>query len=172
MLTVTELARRCHVSRATILYYERTGILSPTQRSENGYRWYGDEEIRKLEAIVAYRSYGLSLDNIKGLLDRHKNSSQSSILKDHFYQLEGEIHKLKEQQKAIVALLQEPSLLDGQMMTKNRWIAIMEAAGFDQASMFAWHHKFEQMEPEQHQKFLESLGMESEEIRKTRTLKP
>ncbi|WP_413662048.1 MerR family transcriptional regulator [Microbulbifer sp. ZKSA004] len=171
MLTVTELARHCGISRATILYYEREGILAPTRRSDNGYRWYGQNETRRLEAIVAYRSYGLSLNDIKRLLDGQNTSSQSRILEDHFYQLESEIHKLKEQQRAIVALLKEPSLLKDQMVTKNRWVEIMRAAGFDEDSMLAWHHKFEEMEPEQHQRFLESLGMKPEEIKSTRGFK-
>ncbi|AWF80330.1 hypothetical protein BTJ40_05630 [Microbulbifer sp. A4B17] len=42
------------------------------------------------------------------------------------------------------------------------------AEGFDEASMLAWHHKFEEMEPEQHQRFLESLIMEPEDIKSTR----
>ena len=45
MLTVTQLARECGLSRTTILYYEREGLLAPAHRSENGYRWYGENEI-------------------------------------------------------------------------------------------------------------------------------
>jgi len=59
MFTVTQLARKFGISRATILYYEREGLLMPASRSDNGYRWYGDSEIERLEAIVSYRSYGI-----------------------------------------------------------------------------------------------------------------
>ena len=59
MLTVTQLARECGISRTTILYYEKEQLLLPTVRSENGYRWYGDKEIERLKAISSYRSYGL-----------------------------------------------------------------------------------------------------------------
>ncbi|GAA4649850.1 hypothetical protein GCM10023116_21310 [Kistimonas scapharcae] len=45
MLTVTQLARKYDISRTTLLYYERVGLLRPRQRSENGYRWYGEGEI-------------------------------------------------------------------------------------------------------------------------------
>ncbi|MCB1717414.1 MAG: MerR family transcriptional regulator, partial [Candidatus Competibacteraceae bacterium] len=96
--------------------------------------------------------------------------SQSRILKDHFDELEREIALLRKQQKAIVALLQEPELLEKNMVTKDRWVAIMKASGFDEAAMRTWHQKFEEMEPEEHQKFLESLGIGAAEIQKIRSL--
>lgn len=170
MLTVTQLANQYGLSRATILYYEREGLLMPAHRSSNGYRWYGDTEIGRLEAIVSYRSYGIPVASIGELLDRKKGMSQSQILRDHFNKLEHEINLLRKQQKAIVALLQEPKLLEENMVTKERWVAIMKAAGFDEMAMRTWHQKFEEMEPEEHQKFLESLGIEGNEIEKIRRL--
>ena len=170
MLTVTQLARKCSISRATVLYYEREGLLTPARRSDNGYRWYGAKELERLQAIVSYRSYGIPVANIGHLLDRDSGMSQSRILKDHFDELEREIALLRKQQKAIVALLQEPELLEKNMVKKDRWVAIMKASGFDEAAMRTWHQKFEEMEPEEHQKFLESLGIGAAEIQKIRSL--
>ena len=170
MFTVTQLARKYGISRSTVLYYEREGLLKPACRSENGYRWYGGREIERLEAIVSYRSYGIPVANIGDLLDRRGGKSQSQILRDHFNELEKEIGLIRKQQKAIVALLQEPKLLEEKMVTKNRWVEIMKAAGFDEASMRSWHQKFEEMEPNEHQKFLESLGIGAGEIEKIRSL--
>ncbi len=170
MLTVTKLAKRCNVSRTTILYYEKEGLLLPAQRSSNGYRWYGDAEIKRLENIIAYRSYGLPLASIANLLNQKKVVSQSQLLRNHFNTLENEINQLRQQQSAIVVLLQEPTLLEKNMVTKDRWVEIMKAAGFDEESMITWHQKFEEMEPVEHQKFLESLGIEKEEIKQIRSL--
>lgn len=170
MLTVTQLGRKFDISRATILYYEREGLLMPANRSDNGYRWYGEKEIERLEAIVSYRSYGIPVASINDLLDRKGGVSQAEILKDHFSKLEKEINQLKNQQKAIVALLQEPHLLEKNMVTKKRWIEIMVASGFDEAAMTTWHQKFEEMEPNEHQKFLESLGIVAEEIKQIRSV--
>ncbi|GAB2524045.1 MerR family transcriptional regulator [Microbulbifer agarilyticus] len=167
MLTVTQLARTFGISRATILYYEREGLLLPANRSENGYRWYGDKEVERLRMIVSYRSYGIPVASIAALIDR-KGESQAQILKAHFKELEQEIQLLRAQQKAVVALLQEPNMMEENMVTKERWVEIMRAAGFDDDAMIKWHQKFEEMEPEEHQKFLESLGIEQEEIEKIR----
>ncbi|AQW61458.1 putative Bacterial regulatory protein, MerR [Vibrio owensii] len=169
MLTVTQLARECGLSRTTILYYEREGLLAPAHRSENGYRWYGEKEIQRLKTISSYRSYGLPISSIRTLLAQ-KGKSQAEILKDHFNELEREIQNLRAQQKAIVVLLQEPQLIEDNIVTKERWVQIMQAAGFSENDMVTWHQKFEEMEPAEHQKFLESLGIEQDEIVRIRAL--
>lgn len=169
MLTVTQIAKQFGVSRTTILYYEKEELLIPAYRSENGYRWYGEREVKRLEAITAYRSYGLSVSSIRTLLNRN-GESQDQILKDHFNELEREIQNLRAQQKAVVVLLQEPSLLEENIVNKERWVEIMVAAGFTEADMVKWHQKFEELEPVEHQKFLESLGISSDEIAKIRAL--
>ncbi|MCW8327623.1 MerR family transcriptional regulator [Photobacterium sp. SDRW27] len=169
MLTVTQLAKNYHISRTTILYYERAGLLLPTCRSENGYRWYGDKEIKRLETILAYRSFGVSITNIEPLLDRHDDMAQEHILRDQFNSLEQEIQKLRQQQKAIVMLLEQPALLEQNMVTKARWVEIMKAAGLNEQDMKNWHRQFEKMEPDAHQEFLESLSIDAEEIKKIRS---
>ena len=169
MLTVTQLARECGLSRTTILYYEREGLLAPAHRSENGYRWYGEKEMQRLKTISSYRSYGLPISSIRTLLAQ-KGKSQAEILKDHFNELEREIQNLRAQQKAIVVLLQEPQLIEDNIVTKERWVQVMQAAGFSENDMVTWHQKFEEMEPAEHQKFLESLGIEQDEIVRIRAL--
>ena len=170
MLTVSRLARKFHISRTTVLHYERKGLLQPAVRSQNGYRWYGEKQIKKLENILAYRSYGLPLAKIADLVDREDEVAQQRILRDQFSALEQEILSLRLQQKAIVQLLKQPQLLEKNMVTKERWVEIMQAAGLSEDDMRNWHRNFEKMEPEEHQKFLESLGISNEEIKQIRNL--
>lgn len=170
MLSVTQLARHCDISRSTVLYYERKGLLHPALRSGNGYRWYGEKEIRRLENILAYRSYGLPVAQIEHLVDREDGVAQERILREQFNALEREIMNLRRQQKAIVQLLDQPQLLENQMVTKERWVEIMRAAGLSEEDMLNWHRNFEKMEPEEHHNFLESLGISAEEIKRIRAL--
>ncbi len=169
MLTVSQMAKKFGLSRSTILYYEKEQLLLPACRSDNGYRWYGEQEIERLHAITSYRGYGLSVATIRTLLER-QGESQTQILKDHFKELEREILILRSQQKAIVTLLQQPDLVEDRNVDKQRWVNIMQAAGFSDQDMIKWHQKFEELEPEEHQKFLESLGIDAEEIATIRAL--
>ncbi|WP_136681133.1 MerR family transcriptional regulator [Neptunomonas sp. XY-337] len=168
MLTIAKLAKRCGVSRTTILHYEKEGVLLPALRTSNGYRWYGDREVERLQQIKAYRSYGLPLRTISSLLSH--SELQAELLKRHFYELEGEITRLRRQQEGIVALLNDPNLIGDKSVTKKRWVEIMTAAGFSEEDMTKWHQTFETLEPEEHQKFLVSLGIGAEEIAKIRAV--
>ncbi|PJE79138.1 HTH-type transcriptional activator TipA [invertebrate metagenome] len=169
MLTVTRLAKKYGISRTTILYYERIGLLKPCSRLENGYRWYGDNEARRLEAIIDYRSFGVPVKHIALLLNRNDERTQERILREQFASLEKEIQKLRQQQKAIVALLEQPALLEKNMVNKERWVEIMKAAGLSEQDMKNWHDQFERMEPAAHQEFLESLSIDKNEISDIRT---
>lgn len=168
MLTVSQLARQYQISRTTILYYERAGLLSPCTRSENGYRWYGEKETERLESILAYRSFGVPVNIILSLLDGANDQTQEHILHEQFNALEKEVQTLRQQQKAIVMLLEQPDLLGNNTMNKERWTSVMSAAGLNEEDMLNWHRQFETMEPDGHQEFLESLGIGAEEIAKIR----
>ena len=90
-------------------------------------------------------------------------------MRKQFAALEKEIQTLRQQQKAIVTLLEQPCLLKQQTVNKTRWIEIMTAAGFDEEDMKNWHKQFEQMEPDAHQTFLESLNANTGETNKEQT---
>ncbi len=169
MLSVTQLAKRVGVSRTTVLYYERVGLLEPASRSENGYRQYGDKEVERLEAIRAYRSFGLPVTQLTDLLEREDEAVQEHILRDQFTVLEKEIQKLRQQQDSIMKLLKKPGLLQETSMTKERWTEIMRTAGLSDQDMENWHKRFEKLEPGGHQEFLESLNIDAAEIEKIRT---
>lgn len=170
MITVSQLAKKCGISRTSVLYYEREGLLLPTHRSDNGYRWYGAKEVERLEKILAYRSFGLPVAQLASLLDRDKASSetQEHILLEQFNALEQEIQQLRLQQKAIVQFMERPELLSQQMITKEGWVEIMRNAGLSDEDMHNWHCQFEQSRPDEHQKFLESLNIDVEEIAQIR----
>ncbi len=169
MLTVSQLAKHFHISRTTVLYYERVGLLLPSSRSENGYRWYDDNQVKRLESILAYRAFGMPVSQIGLLLDRKDDRAQEQILLDQFHSLEREIQRLRQQQKAIVMLLKQPTILEQPMVNKERWVEIMKAAGLSEQDMKNWHKQFEKMEPDAHQEFLESLSIDKDEVEKIRS---
>jgi len=164
MLSIGQLAKKFNLSRATILYYEREGLLKPSGRSENGYRWFGQTEIDRLATICTYRSFGIAVAMIPKLLDDVHNANQLRILKEQLATIESKVQQLKTQQNAILALLQTPELLEENMVTKERWVEIMKAAGLNETDMKNWHKQFEKMEPDAHQEFLESLSIADDEI--------
>lgn len=168
MLTVSKLAERCGLSRTTILYYESIGLLTAARRSAANYRGYTDREVERLQQIRSYRHAGLSLADIRAILERPE-SDAASVLKRRLVELDGEIEARREHQRAILRLLKgKASLGRKKMMTKEKWVGIMRAAGFSEDDMHRWHIEFEKSAPEDHQEFLGSLHIPPEEVARIR----
>jgi MerR family transcriptional regulator, thiopeptide resistance regulator len=167
--TISALAKSAGLSRSALLYYHRLGLLKPGRRNRAGYRIYTVEDSNRLEQVCMYRQLGIPLREIRRLLDECGETMAVEILQHRLHLLNGEIANLRRQQRCIVELLKQEPLIRGmEMITKNRWVEIMRAAGLNDSDMSNWHTQFEKMEPEAHQEFLESLGIEPAEIKKIR----
>lgn len=67
--TVKQLADLAGVTRRTLHYYDRIGLLNPTSVGENGYRYYTDRDMLQLQQIMFYREIGFSLSDIQRMLN-------------------------------------------------------------------------------------------------------
>lgn len=163
-LTIGKLARKYGLSRSTLLYYDKIGLLTPSSHQRGEYRLYGTEEDERLQLICMYRKSGLPLKEIKRILD-NEETSVSSCLTARFKQLDREILELREQQAVIANILQRPSLLlSSKPMTKELWTSILRASGLSDAMMRKWHIRFEKSAPAEHLAFLRFLQISDEEI--------
>lgn len=163
-MNVSTLARRCGLSRSTLLYYESRGLLRRPPRTQGNYRAYTDQDLRRLQQIGAYRKVGLSLAAIRTVLDRPGNGA-ATTLERRLLEIDGEIETLRGHQRAILRLLQRSrSFRRSLMITKDKWVSIMRAAGFSEPDMRRWHTEFEKAAPSEHQEFLEFLHLPPAEI--------
>lgn len=164
MLNVSMLAKRCGLSRSTLLYYESIGLLQPARGAANQYRRYGERDVRRLEQICAYRNAGLKLQDILAILKRPE-SEAAAVLNRRLLELDSEIETKRSHQRAILMLLKtKPSLGANKHMTKEKWTSIMRSAGLTEADMHRWHIEFERSAPDDHQQFLEYLHIPAPEI--------
>ena len=164
MYTVGQLGKRFGLSRSTLLYYDAIGLLSPSGRSQANYRLYTDDDLQRMAQIMTFRNTGLPLAAIKNLLQPDR-SSPSAILAQRLQSINGEIEQLRQQQRTLIKLL-GPShpLADARTMNKARWVSILRSTGLDEEGMNRWHAEFERSAPQAHQDFLESIGIEPNEI--------
>lgn len=68
-MTVGDLARLAGVSVRTLHHYDEVGLLSPSERSDAGYRLYADAELERLQQVLFYKELGFSLDEIQDLMN-------------------------------------------------------------------------------------------------------
>lgn len=117
-----------------------------------------------MKRIRLFRSAGLSLEAIASLLDTEGGDLNSS-LEQRLVSINSEIQGLRSQQKVILKLLQDEDMAqNSRVITKETWVSMLAAAGLDEEGRRNWHIEFEKSSPEGHQDFLESIGIDGEEI--------
>ncbi|HEY9644402.1 MAG TPA: MerR family transcriptional regulator [Coleofasciculaceae cyanobacterium] len=89
-LKVGDLAKQTGVSVRTLHYYDEIGLLSPSHRTEVGYRLYGEHDIIRLQQIVSLRQIGFSLEEIRECLEQ-RNFSFDRIIQLHTDRLREQI---------------------------------------------------------------------------------
>jgi MerR family transcriptional regulator, mercuric resistance operon regulatory protein len=67
-MTIGKLSAKTDVNIETIRYYEKEGILPLPPRTQNGYRDYSKEHVKRLMFVRRSRELGFSLDEIRTLL--------------------------------------------------------------------------------------------------------
>ena len=67
--TTGELAKLCNVTVRTVQYYDKRGILIPTELSEGGRRLYSESDLQRLKVICFLREVDVPIDAISQLLE-------------------------------------------------------------------------------------------------------
>lgn len=169
MYTIGQLARQFGLTRSTLLYYDRIGLLRASRRVGANYRRYGREEAERLEKIRFYRRTGLSLEEIQRLLDEPADTEVTAVLERRLRELGGEIQELRDRQRIILGLLKREMPAEAfPGIDRRKWTAMLRAAGLDEDGMHRWHTAFERSSPEGHRQFLEGLGISVSEIERIR----
>jgi DNA-binding transcriptional MerR regulator len=164
MLTIGQVAKKYSISRSTLIYYDSKGILKPSGRSLSNYRLYSDNDLKLIERVLIFRRAGLSIESIQQILDS-KHGQVEVALENRLSKINKEIQDLRAQQNLILQLIGNDGLSsNARVMDKVTWVAVLDKAGLDDNGKRKWHQEFEAMAPEAHQDFLESIGIESEEI--------
>ena len=94
MFTVKQLAKLAGITPRTLHYYDEIGLLKPSQVGENGYRYYAEEALLKLQQILLYRELDLPLENIKRILASQDFYIQQA-LENHRTALQQRISRLE-----------------------------------------------------------------------------
>ena len=164
MHTIGYLVKHFALSRSTLLYYDKIGLLKPMGRSRSNYRLYTDADIQKMQLIAVYKAAGLALEDIAKLIEEQSDNETRCLLEQRLLKLNEEISDLRGQQKTLVDLLgSASSLSNSKVMNKQQWVAILRASGMNDDDMRNWHIEFEASMPQAHEDFLQSLGIDASE---------
>lgn len=166
--TISKIARSFNLSRSTLLYYDRIGLLKPHFRTESGYRCYNENDHMILEKICNFRDAGLTIKNIKEILFSD-NQPQTNIFEKRLNEINKEILLLKKKQRLLSKMLESVSTVNHKAkLNKEMWIDMLREVGMDENAMDHWHAEFERRAPDEHNDFLLSLGIPEQEVAEIR----
>jgi len=163
MFRITQLARQFGLSRSTLLYYDRIGLLSPSGRSGAGYRLYSPGDRDRLAAICSFRRAGLGIEDCMSILSASGDTT-AEVIKQRLVTIGAEICGLQTKQRLLAGMLR----LQGQggplnAVDKEMFVELLRAAGMDEDAMAKLHTEFERRAPQAHHAFLLSLGIGEQE---------
>lgn len=69
MMTVNEVSKLTGVSVRTLQYYDKIGLLYPTEYTQAGYRLYDDTALEKLQQILLFRELEFPLKDIRKIME-------------------------------------------------------------------------------------------------------
>jgi DNA-binding transcriptional MerR regulator len=131
--TVKQVAKLSGVSVRALHHYDEIGLLKPACVGANGYRYYGREELLRLQQILFHRELGLPLEDIRRLLDA-PGFDRVAALKAHRAKLAADARRYRRLVRTIdetLAALEGATTMDDKAMYR----------GFDpkkQAEYEAW----------------------------------
>ena len=126
---ISELAKAVGISRSTLLYYEKKGLISG-KRGDNGYRYYSDSHLQRLFLLKQLQAGGLTLNECQTFLDAKIDQQK---LSERLEVLDQEIQKKQQARQLLAALL-------------------------GQTSMRSWHQMTDQLAPDAHMDWLKQQG--------------
>lgn len=104
--TTGDLAKLAGVSVRTVQYYDKRGILVPSQLSEGGRRIYSESDLEKLRLICFLRDLDFSIEQIKRLY-AEENAKQvlELLLVEHIKAIKQQLAEKKAKLDTAVNLL-------------------------------------------------------------------
>ena len=90
-----KFAKLANVTERTIRYYDKIGLLKPSFVMENGYRYYTDEDLLKLQRIISLKNLGFSLEEIYPMTLKNDKKSLEDSLELQIELVNKKIHSLE-----------------------------------------------------------------------------
>ena len=94
MYTVKQMSTLAGVTPRTLHHYDQIDLLKPESVGENGYRYYGEKSLLRLQQILFYRELGFSLESIRDVLGQPEFQILDALEK-HRESLRGRVQRLE-----------------------------------------------------------------------------
>ena len=121
---VGDLAKLTGLTVRTLRFYDQIGLFSPSGQTESGHRLYNEPDLSRLHQILSLKELGLSLEEIKSVLD----GGQISPLEIVNLQMGRIKEQIRLQQKLLEQLGHVSKLMQGkEQITVDDFTGVLQA---------------------------------------------
>ena len=112
VIKISELSAKTGLSPHTLRFYEKHGLIRASSRSDSGYRYYSEADVRRVDFVRAARNIGFSLEDIGTLLsirlDKQSHTCQevTDITRAKLEAVQSKIVELQSMQQTLQILLE------------------------------------------------------------------
>lgn len=134
-IRIGQLAAQCGVTRDTIRFYERAGLLPKPRRTATRHRIYDDKTAQQIRFIRESQDLGLTLDDIRQLIALSESDSPTAgrrvaeILRSRLDAIESRIASFEKFRDRLTQMVQRA----GERPDRN--VLLMESTGDDDRSL-------------------------------------
>jgi DNA-binding transcriptional MerR regulator len=104
IFSISGFARLSRVTRGTLIFYDKAGLLPPVLRGNNGYRYYSASQLAVVNLIRTCQELGMSLDEIKGLMEQRTPVLVDEFLTNHIKRVDEKINEWIRARKLLTVL--------------------------------------------------------------------
>lgn len=109
-MKIKEVEKRVGITKANIRYYEEEGLITPDRNKENNYREYSEEDVSRLEHIKVLRMLGVTIGDIKLLIDGE--ATLDDVMERRLMQIQEEKKNLEDVRKVCRTIRQRDLSFD------------------------------------------------------------
>lgn len=105
-MKIAEVTHKYNISRQTLYYWERTGLLYKIAKDKNGYRDYNEENLKQIEFVTCMRNAGMTVDKLKKYMVLYSSGDQTfeqrkQLIADQLDEIKHQIIKYKNAQQVL-----------------------------------------------------------------------
>lgn len=95
-LTIIEFSRLTGIKRENLRFYDRIGLLTPTARGENNYRYYSRHQLSEAYLIGDLRRLGVGIEDIKQYAAERTPEKTLALFAQQEVRIQAELRQLRE----------------------------------------------------------------------------
>ena len=134
LFTIGQVTKMYHVRHDTLRYYDKIGLLKPTLKKENGYRYYTIRDLELLESILLSRQLDIPLKRLQEILNQGNIDDYIKLFSDHESFIEEKIKQLNELKKEVSRFKQKTIAMRN--FENDEWPEIPTYESIDKTLLF------------------------------------